>query len=208
MKINCKKCNKELNKLNLSEEQKLHLYVLMQSNLQLFAKKKLMDEHVLTEYEAETIVQHLNVNNKCNECEFDELKDEYVECSKCHAFNYNLKEPSFNLDFCSILEWSLDFKNTGYEDAEYFWCDGISHLPKNTDSLLYENIEKYREIITKAWIGNDGQSIYEMIIKLGDLSVENYKNHKSLIDCIPTHSEKPNWIVLDIGNRKIEVQLK
>jgi hypothetical protein len=208
MTINCKKCKKELNKLGFTEERKLHLYVLMQSKLKLFAKKNIIDEYMLTEFEAETIVDHLNNYGKCLECDFDKLENEYAECPNCNAFNFNLKEPSFNIHFCSMLEWSMDFENSGYKDAEYFWCDGVNHLPENTNSLLYKNIEKDKEIITKAWIGNDGQDIYEMKIKFGEKSLENYKNQKSLIDCIPTHYEMPNWVVLDIENRQIEVQLK
>ncbi|MFC5873480.1 hypothetical protein SAMN05443633_101579 [Chryseobacterium arachidis] len=208
MKINCKNCERQLIKLNFTEEQKLHFYILMQNRLKLFAKNKIIDEHMLSENEADAIIDHLNKYGRCIECKFDDLNHEYVECPNCQAFNFNLKEPSFNIEFCSLLEWSLDFENSGYKEAEYFWCDGISHLPENTNSLLCKNIEKDREIITKAWIGNDGQDIYEMKIKFGKKSLKNYKNQKNLAECIPTHSEKPNWIILDVKNKLIELQLK
>ena len=213
MKINCKKCKNEVVRINFSEEQKLDIYVLMQNDLKIFAEKKLVDDFNLDKNEAKLIVQHLNNRNgRCTECEFDKLEGEYVDCPNCGAFNYNLTEPMFNLEFCSHLEWSLDFQNVDNENIKYyvkdFWCDGVQHLPEDTKSLLYENIIKNKQIITKAWIGYGGDEIYEMKIKFGEKALENYKNHNSLSDCIPRNNEKPNWIKLYMEEKKIEVQLK
>jgi hypothetical protein len=209
MKINCKKCKKEVIKLNFTEEQKLDIYVLMQNDLRIFAEKKLIDDFKLSQNEAKVIVKHFNNRNgKCTECEFDKLESEKVECSNCGAFNYNLNEPIFNIEFCSNLEWNLDFQNTENKNVENFWCDGVDHLPKDSKSLLYKNIEKNKQIITKTYIGNTGQDIYEMKIKFGKLSIENYKNQKSLIECIPKNNENPNWIKINLENKKIEVELK
>lgn len=63
-------------------------------------------------------------------------------------------------------------------------------------------------IITKAFIGNSGQDIYEMKIKFGKQSVENYRNKKCLIECIPKNNENPKWIKINSENKKIEVELK
>jgi len=209
MKINCLKCKKEIVKLYFTEEQKLDFYVLMQNDLRIFAEKKLIDDFKLSQNEANVIVKHLNNRNgKCIECEFDELENENIECSNCGAFNFNLNEPIFNIDFCSNLEWNLDFQNLKNQNVENFWCDGIDHLPKDIKSLLYKNIKKNKQIITKAYIGNTGQDIYEMKIKFGELSVENYKNQKSLIECIPKNNENPNWIKINTESKKIEVELK
>ena len=213
MKINCKKCKNEVVRINFSEEQKLDIYVLMQNDLKIFAEKKLVDEFNLNKNEAKIIIQHLNNRNgRCAECEFDKLEREFIECSNCGAFNYNLDEPMFNLNFCSDLEWSLDFQNIENESIKYyvktFWCDGVQHLPEDTKSLLYENVEKSKQIITKAWIGYNGGEIYEMKIKFGKKSLENYKNNKNLTDCIPRNNEMPNWIKLYLEEKKIEVQLK
>lgn len=213
MKINCKKCKNEVVKIDFSQEQKLDIYILMQNDVKIFAEKKLIDEFDLDKNEAKIIIQHLNIRNgRCAECEFDKLEGEYIECPNCGAFNYNLTEPMFNLKFCNNLEWSLDFENVENEGIKYyvktFWCDGIQHIPEDTKSLLYENIEKSKQIITKAWIGYGGDEIYEMKIKFGKKSLQNYKNNKNLTDCIPRNNEIPNWIKLNLEEKKIEVQLK
>ncbi|MDQ1855632.1 hypothetical protein [Chryseobacterium sp. WLY505] len=213
MKTNCNKCKNEVITLKFSEEQKLDLYILMQNDLKLFAEKKIIDEFNVDKNEAKIIIQHVNNRNgRCAACEFEKLNGEYIECPNCGAFNYNLNEPVFNLEFCSHLEWSLDFKNIENENIKYyaksFWCDGISHLPEDSKSLLYHNIEKKRQIITKAWIGYNGNEIYEMKIKFGKKAIENYKNNKSLIECIPGNNENPNWIQLFMEDKKIEIQLK
>ncbi|MCL9806542.1 hypothetical protein NAT51_13485 [Flavobacterium amniphilum] len=185
----------------------------MQNDLRIFAEKKLIDYCTLTQNEARIIAKHLNNRNgKCSECEFDELNEENTDCPNCGAFNYNLNEPVFNINFCSQLEWSLDFQNVENETIKYsvkeFWCDGVQHLPYDINSLLYKNIEKHKEIITKAWIGSGGDEIYEMKIKFGEQSLENYKNNKSLDECIPRNNENPGWIKLFMEDKKIEVQLK
>ncbi len=209
MKINCKKCNNEIKKLEFNEQVKLDLYILMQNDLKIFAVKKLVDEFKISEIEAKTIIQHLNNNyGKCVECEFDKLKNEFTECPNCNAFNFNLNEPPFNIDFCSQLEWNLDFENQNDEKLRHFWCDGIEHLPKNIESLLYKNIEKNKEIITKAWIGNSGSDVYEMKIVFGKQSIEYYKNQKKLNDCIPKNNENPNWIKINSEKRIVIVELK
>ena len=206
MKRTCKKCKKKVSILEFTEEQKLDLYVIMQNDLKLFAEKIIIDEFNFDQKEAKIIVEHLNnKNGKCLCCDFLELESEYSECSNCEKFNLN--EPVFNMEFCSHLEWNLDFKNIENKNCEHFWCDGIEHIPKNTKSLLSKNIEKDRVIITKAYIGNDGQDIYEMKIKFGEKSIENYKKQISIIECIPEKNTK-NWIKINIEKKEIDVELK
>jgi hypothetical protein len=211
--MNCKKCKNEILKLNFTEKDKLDLYVLIQKNLKKFIENKLIYDFKLSKNESKIIIQHLNEKQGvCYECGFDNLIGEYVECSNCEAFNYNFTEPMFNIEFCSHLEWSLDFQNIDNEGIKYylkdFWCDGVQHLPEDTKSLLYKNIKINKEINTKAWLGYSGQEIYDMKIKLGKQSLENYKNKKSLIECIPKNNENLNWIKIYIEDKKIEVYLK
>lgn len=213
MRIYCKKCKEEIVKLPLTEEQKLDLYVLRQNNSVLSFEKKLIDDFNLNSDEARAIISHLNKRRDCCVvCEAETLNGEFTECPDCGAFNYNLEEPVFNIEFCSHLEWSLDFDRVEHEDIEYyvqsFWCDGIVHVPEDPESLLYKNLEKHKQIITKAWIGYGGENIYEMKIKFGKKSLNHYKNRKSLIDCIPKANEQEKWITLDVNRRRIEVQLK
>ena len=104
MKINCEKCKNEVVKIEFSEKQKLDIYVLMQNDLKVFVEKKLVNEFNLDKNEAKIIIQHLNNRNgKCPECDFDKLEGEYIKCNNCGAFNYNLDEPIFNMEFCVNL---------------------------------------------------------------------------------------------------------
>ena len=80
----------------------------------------------------------------------------------------------FNLEFCSHLEWSLDFKNIENENIKYyaksFGVMVYTIYPKTQNLYFYHNIENNKQIITKAWIGHNGNEIYEMKIKFGKKS--------------------------------------
>ena len=143
---------------------------------------------------------------KCTKCDFDQLEHENVKCPKCGAINNSLKKPVFNNEFCSQLEWKLDFKNLGIDSLKRFWCDGVDPIPFDLESLSRENIIKNKLITTRAWIGEDGQDIYEMRIKLGKKSIANYKNGVSLIECIPDKGNK-NWIKIEPETNRIQVSL-
>jgi len=209
MKTVCKRCCSEIKDLNFSEEQKLEIWGLINQNLKLSAVKKLIDNYQLSHKESKIIVAHLNKDfGKCHGCNFEDLTEENIECPKCKAFNYNLKiNPSFNKEFCIHLEWRLDFENLDDDRLNGFWCDGVDHIPTNIMSLSKFKIKEHKEIITTAWIGKDGQSIYEMTIKLGNRSLKNYELNQSLIDCISDNNYK-TWIKIDPVKKKIEINLK
>jgi len=103
MRTSCKRCNSEIKNLNFSEEQKLEIWGLINQDLKLFAVKKLIDEYKLSHKEAKIIIAHLNKDfGECHRCNFKDLSEEYKECPKCKAFNYNLKvNTSFNKEFCT-----------------------------------------------------------------------------------------------------------
>lgn len=208
MKFYCKKCKNEINKLNLTEEQNLEIFGLIKQDLKIFAVKKLIDEFKFSHRDAKIIVTHFNLENgKCHRCDFDELENENIECPKCGAFNYNINEPIFNNEFCTHLEWKLHFENLGIESVKRFWCDGVDPIPFDIKSLSKENIKKNKSILTRAWIGEDGQGVYEMEIKLGKKAIENYLKGISLIDCIP-EKEFKDWIKIKPESNKIQVKLK
>lgn len=197
MKKICNKCGNKIKELNFTKEQKYYLLGVLKQDLKLFAIKKIVDDFGMNKKDAKVVIAHLNnENGTCIKCDYKKLKGENVECPKCGAFNYNLEEseynkelsshPEWSLHFCSQLEWSLDFENLGDDTVKGFWCDGIKDFPTH-------NIEKNKEVITKAWIGKDGQGIYKMKIKFGKQSIENYKNGLSVIDCIPK-IECHNWV--------------
>ena len=208
MNLICEKCKSEVVGINFSEEQKLEIWALIAQDLKLFAIKKIRDEYKLSLRDAKIIGAHLNKEfGKCHRCDYEGLEGENIVCPKCKSFNYNLKmEHQFNEEFCNQLEWKLDFKELEDERLKGFWCDGVDHIPMKPVNLSQLRIRINKEIKTKAWIGKDGQDIYEMTIKLGEKSLANYELKQSLIDCIPEGNYK-KWIKVDPEIKIIEVKL-
>jgi len=207
----CKKCGKEISEINLTEEQKYYLYRLLKQDLKLFAIHKIKNDFELSQEDAERVIDHMNNNGECVNCDFKELKKQKGECPKCGAFYYNLVEPNIDKElsshpewsshFCSHLEWNLDFESLNNNIVKGFWCDGVQ-------DFFGQDISINKEVITKAWIGKTGQDVYRMKIKFGDESIKNFKLGLSLIDCIPKEGKGSNWIKIDTESRQIEVEIK
>jgi len=204
----CIRCEYNVLVPEFTDEQMLEILGLFYQDLKLFAVKKMKDEFGIDHADAKGIMDHLNKEyGKCNRCNFDYLEGECVECPKCKAFNFNFKMPTpFNQEFCTHLEWALDFDELHDESVKGFWCDGINHFPDDFKSLSRSNVAKTRLIKTKAWIGKDGQGVYDMTIHLGDKSIASYNAIQSLIECIPADNFK-EWIAIDPQCSTIEIQL-
>jgi hypothetical protein len=91
------------------------------------------------------------------------------------------------------------------EKIKYFWCDGVS-LPKAIGALSIQQVNKARKIITTAWVGQHGEENYELMILLGRKALSRYVRGLSLDACVPD-AESPNWLTVDLVNRKIILQL-
>lgn len=207
----CKVCNKEVIQLSLTAQKQYYLFGVMKQDFKLFATNRLCAEFGLYPSQAETVIEHLNTPyGKCINCEYDTLKEENVECPKCGKLNYNLSDPFLNIklnthkewcfSFCSHLEWSLNFEELDNKEVKHYWCSGI-------ESFETEEIVSKGELTTKAWIGNDGKGIYKMKIIFGTKSVTNFKNGKSLIDCIPKKGAS-KWIFIKPKSNEITLELK
>lgn len=209
MNKKCNRCNWEIAPLNLTEKQRLEIWSLLNQDLKLFAIQELRQSLKINLTDAKGIVLHLNKEfGKCIRCNFEDLKEEKMECPKCKSFNYNLKiYSSFNQEFCSHLAWELDFDELDNERVKGFWCDGVDHIPSDIKSLFKANFEKNKVIRTNAWIGKDGQDIYQMEISFGEISIRNYLQNKSLIDCIPQNNFK-DWIEINPNSKTIKAKLK
>ena len=205
----CKKCKWQVEKLYFSEEITLEIWGLLIQESKLLAIKKLREEFGVDLYSAKGIMMHFNpLYGKCHNCNYSALDREYMECPKCRAFNYNLKvEPPFNKDFCSALEYSLDFSQFENENIKSLWCDGVDHLPVDIRSLSIANLKKKPFIKTKAWIGKDGQDHYEMTIHFGPEALSNYINRQDLQECIPDTASDA-WIKIDPERKQVEISLK
>jgi hypothetical protein len=112
----------------------------------------------------------------------------------------------FNREFCAFLAFRLAFDQPSDAALRGFWCDGIDHLPGEAQSLSTIQVEKHRQIKTRAWMGKDGQGEYEMTIHLGDAAIEHYKNNKSLVACIPENPPE-NWVEIDLKAHTVQVYL-
>lgn len=114
---------------------------------------------------------------------------------------------SFNEDFCIYLEYHLSktFKNFEDDELRRFWCDGVS-MPANEKQLTAKSVNDTRKIVTKAWIGEDGQGEYEMTISLGPKALSRYTRGLDLKECVPSENFL-DWITLARVEKKIELRL-
>jgi hypothetical protein len=112
---------------------------------------------------------------------------------------------SFNEEFCAKLEHHLT-RTFGKSELRGFWCDGVS-MPTHDLELTKKYVNDKRRIVTKAWLGFNGQDVYEMIINLGQYSLRRYAKGSDLIDCLPSE-DSTDWIELDVESKTIKVQLK
>ena len=119
-----------------------------------------------------------------------------------------MKTP-FNEEFCTQLEYRICAELEKSTDLKLkgFWCDGVSWNPIPNNQLSKKSINDTRQIVTKAWIGKDGQDEYEMIIQLGRNALRRYASGTEIIDCIPG-SDTLDWIDIDPDNLIIELRLK
>lgn len=120
--------------------------------------------------------------------------------------NEIIKE-SFNEDFCVQLEYHLTrtFGNSEDEKIKRFWCDGVL-MPFIESQLTKKSVNDTRKIVTKAWLGYDGQGDFEMTINFGQYSLRRYAKGFELTGCLPSENSM-DWITLDIERKTIELQL-
>jgi len=117
-------------------------------------------------------------------------------------------ESPFNEEFCTRLEYRLckEFTESDDIDLKYFWCDGVSWFP-DENQLTKKHINDKRKIVTKAWIGKDGQDVYQAIIHFGRKALSRYAKGLNLIKTIPEIGTGSEWIFIDTENRIIEIKL-
>ena len=116
-------------------------------------------------------------------------------------------QASFNGDFCSTLEYHLcDAFMTSTDNVLKYWgCDGVDK-PIINEQFTSRNITSIKQIITKAWIGADGNGRYDMVIKLGRCSRRRALKGLDLDDCLPDGAFA-DWVEVDVGNCLIVVKL-
>ena len=106
--------------------------------------------------------------------------------------------------FCDHLEYRLTqvFQLSNRQDIKGFWCDGVS------GDVLWEaeTDTEQRYLVTKAWIGKDGQDPYEVTIWLGPLAAKRCDQGEDMVDFVPNVGSM-EWIKIEPGRNIIEIFL-
>lgn len=97
-------------------------------------------------------------------------------------------------DFCYQLEHALTnaLKHADNEDTKGYWCDGVSP----------NGVSMEDTIVSKAWIGKDGQDEYILTIHLE----QQNRNLMSLAQHIPEYDTK-DWWKIDRLKLSVDVYL-
>lgn len=112
-----------------------------------------------------------------------------------------------NQDFCDFLEYEIckAFEHSDNDSNKGFWCDGVlPHQPENYYSPKFVNDN--RQVMLKAFIGQNGQMEYELTLKFGSKALSRFARNLDIKDCVPK-ADKPNWFKIDTTLNKIEIQL-
>ena len=114
------------------------------------------------------------------------------------------EEQPFNTEFCEVLEFKLTEALSKSYNSEYqkMWCDGIE-----SKIATKKEVNDRKQINTRAWIGEDGQTEYILIIYFGKYSLRRYAKGTNMEECIP-ESESPSWINIDSEKKIAKVFLK
>jgi hypothetical protein len=110
-------------------------------------------------------------------------------------------------DFCEFLEYKISkaFEHSENDQVSGFWCDGVvSNQPNSYYSQKYVN--DHRQVILKAFIGIDGQSEYELVLKFGNKALSRFTRSLDLKECVPDPHQQ-NWFEIDTLRKKIEIKL-
>ncbi len=116
-----------------------------------------------------------------------------------------ITNPSFNRDFCAVLEFHLcrTFRNS--RTFGHLWCDGVSHDVQEVE-LSKKWVNDHREIRTSAWIGKTGQDVRKLRIVLGPKALSKFQRGLALNDVIPA-SDSANWMSFDEIKNEFELRL-
>lgn len=110
-------------------------------------------------------------------------------------------------DFYISLEYAISeaLAASTEEAIKGFWCDGV--MPVEPDSHYSpKHVNDHRAIRLRAFVGKDGQTEYDLVVKFGPKALSRYSRGLSIQDCITANSEE-NWLTIDTNARRIEVKL-
>lgn len=100
--------------------------------------------------------------------------------------------------FCETLEYKIceALANSGDEQVKGFWCDGVL-LSEPGYYYSHKSINDNRQVKMKAYIGKDGQKLYDLVLKFGPKALGKYASNLDVAECIPKE-DAGNWFKIDI----------
>lgn len=110
-------------------------------------------------------------------------------------------------DFCGHLEYVIccALEDSDEESTRGFWCDGVL-LPLHKQYYSQKFVNDMRHVSMKAFVGKNGQTEYELILKFGNKALSRYARNLNIIECVPS-PDIPDWFSINIEKRVIEIQL-
>ena len=110
-------------------------------------------------------------------------------------------------DFCEFLEYQIckAIEHSDNSQIKGFWCDGIV-LNQPDSSYSQKSVNNNRQVILKAFIGKDGQTEYELVLKFGNKALSRFERNLDIKECVPS-PDNQNWFTIDTKRKKIEIQL-
>ena len=111
-----------------------------------------------------------------------------------------------NQDFCEFLEYQIckAFEISENDQIKGFWCDGIL-LNQPETSYSQKFVTENKHALMKAFIGTDGQTEYELILKFGNKALSKIERNLDIKSC--ANPEKQNWFYIDTKQKTIEIRL-
>jgi hypothetical protein len=110
--------------------------------------------------------------------------------------------------FCISLEYCICEAFESYDVSGFkgFWCDGVL-LSKPMEYYSKKYVNDKKVITIKAFIGQDGQTEYEVFLKLGNTALSRFARDLDISACMPSAFNDSNFII-DTKKREIEIQLE
>jgi len=110
-------------------------------------------------------------------------------------------------NFCVFLEYTIceAFEHSENEQIKGFWCDGIL-LNQSEYTYSQKFVNDNRQVKLKAFIGKDGQTEYELILRFGRKALSRYARNLDIKECVPS-PEDSFFFDIDTKHKRIEIQL-
>jgi len=155
-----------------------------------------------------SIAELIDISTRfCNQSDFDKIVDCFLDYYSSLKQSNSELEKSINQDFYEFLEYEIckAFECSDNKETKGFWCDGIA-LSQHNNSYSRTFLNDNRQVSLRAFIGKDGQTEYELILKFGNKSLSRFLRNLDIKEYLP-NPDRQNWFSIDTKRKKIEIQL-